>query len=110
MRSPRSRVSPPHIPPAEGASVLAMPSYPVTCDCGAPALFKIAAAWSDGTTRELKTYFLSCAGCRRVQFLAAGRKQRLCRLAPGETLDVPRIYELANGSEDREFVGGDSEG
>ena len=84
-----------------------MPSYPVTCsraECAAPAQFKIAAAWSDGTTRELKTYSLSCAACLHDQFLAAGRKQRICRLTPGETLEASGIYELTPGAGDRGLV------
>jgi len=82
----------------------AMPNYPVACRCGVPAQFKIAAEWNDGATRELKTYFLSCADCLRDEFRAAGIKQRLCRRTPGETLDPPNIYELAHGSTDRELV------
>ena len=73
-----------------------MPAYPVTCTCGATARFKIAAEWSDGTTRELKTYYLSCSDCLPTHFQKAGPKQRACRLTPGETLAPPSIYELAN--------------
>ena len=81
----------------------AMQNYSVRCsrpECGAPALYKVAAAWSDGTTRELKTYYHSCAGCLRDHFRAAGVKQRLCRLTAGETLDSPGVYELASGAAD----------
>ena len=76
----------------------AMPAYAVKCDCEAPARFKIAAEWSDGTTRELKTYFLSCESCLRGHFLKAGPKQRACRLTPGETLSPPCIFELKDAS------------
>ena len=81
----------------------AMPTYPVMCAgaaCPAPALFKIAAQWSDGTTRELKTYALSCPACLKALFDRAGSQRRACRLAPGETLDAPGIYELARGAAD----------
>ena len=43
-----------------------MPPYPVLCSCpccGQPAVYKIAARWSDGVTQELKTYALSCEAC-----------------------------------------------
>jgi hypothetical protein len=84
-----------------------MPAYPVLCyrpGCGRPARFKIAARWSDGVTEELKTYALSCEACLAAQFAASKAKQAACRLAPGETLDVPGIYELARGSRDTGLV------
>ena len=80
-----------------------MGAYPVICyraGCGAPAVYKIAARWSDGVTQELKTYALSCAGCLALQFLASRAKQAACRLAAGETLDPPGIYELSRGTRD----------
>jgi hypothetical protein len=84
-----------------------MPPYPVLCyaaGCGRPAAFKIAARWSDGTTRELKTYSLTCVGCLPALFTAANERRRACRLAPGETLDAPEVYELNRGVRDRELV------
>ncbi len=84
-----------------------MPAYPVRCSrpaCEQPAVYKIAARWSDGVTQELKTYELACAACLR-EALARGRaKQAACRLAPGEVLDVPGAYELTRGQRDRELV------
>ena len=84
-----------------------MPPYPVLCyapGCGRPARFKIAAAWSDGTTRELKTYSLACPDCLPALFARAREKQPRCRLAPGETLQPPGVYELARGARDQELV------
>ena len=84
-----------------------MPPYPVLCyaaGCGRPAAFKIAARWSDGTTRELKTYSLACADCVPALFASATERRRACRLAPGETLDAPEVYELSRGVRDRELV------
>lgn len=81
-----------------------MPSYPVLCyaaGCSHPAAFKIAARWSDGVTEELKTYFLSCAECLPDLFARAAVKHAACRLAPGETLDAPSVYELHRGERDR---------
>jgi hypothetical protein len=84
-----------------------MPPYPVLCyapGCGTPARFKIAARWSDGVTRELKTYSLACPGCVAGLVAAARRKQAACRLAPGETLDPLGVYEMAAGARDRELT------
>ena len=85
----------------------AMPAYLVECGapgCGAPAAFKIASEWSDGPTRELKTYFLCCAECLKPLHQRAGEKQRDCRLAPREALAPPGVYELARGSADHGLV------
>jgi len=81
-----------------------MPPYPVQCDCQSPAEFKIASEWSDGPTRELKTYFLSCAGCLRSHLERACEKQRTCRVTPGETLERPGVYELVLGGSHREII------
>ena len=89
-----------------------MPSYPVTCGgpgCRAPALFKVAAEWNDGTTREFKTYSLSCAACIDDHLVAAKIKHRLCRRTPGETLAAPTVYELAPERADRRLDRRDSE-
>ena len=86
---------------------MTMPPYPVLCyaqGCGRPAHFKIAARWSDGVTRELKTYYLACPGCLASLFADARLKQPLCRLAAGETLEPPEVYELNRGARDQELV------
>src|SRR5262245_12062203 len=83
-----------------------MPPYAVRCyrpGCGEPAVFKIAARWSDGVTQELKTYYLSCAGCLSGHYRASRRKQAECRLTGGETLEAAEIYELARGQRDRQL-------
>jgi hypothetical protein len=82
---------------------MAMRPYVVTCSrrgCGEAARYKIAARWSDGVTRELKTYALSCEACLAGQFAASLAKQAACRLAPGETLQTPGIFELTRGQRD----------
>jgi len=84
-----------------------MPPYPVLCyrpGCGRPAVYKIAARWSDGVTAELKTYGLSCGDCLEHSFRQSRQRQPACRLAPGETLDPPGIYQLKRGAHDRELV------
>jgi hypothetical protein len=86
---------------------MTMPPYPVLCyapGCGRPAHFKIAARWSDGVTRELKTYYLACPGCLARLFAEARRKQPLCRLAVGESLEPPAVYELRSGARDQDLV------
>ena len=81
-----------------------MPTYPVICyapGCPNLAAFKIAARWSDGLTQELKTYYLACAACLPKLYASAVTKRAACRLAPGETLDEPGIYELHRGERDK---------
>jgi hypothetical protein len=84
-----------------------MPPYPVLCyqpGCGKPACFKIAATWSDGHTRELKTYGLVCADCLVAWYRRALARQKVCRLARGETLEPPGIFEISHGRRDRQLV------
>lgn len=84
-----------------------MRPYVVTCSqrgCTRPAVFKIAARWSDGVTRELKTYGLSCEPCLNEQFARSKVKQAACRLAPGETLESPGIYDLSRGQRDLQLA------
>jgi hypothetical protein len=81
--------------------------YPLVCywpGCGRAALYKIAGRWSDGLTEELKTWSLCCESCLAELYLRAKRKQAACLLAPGESLDVPGIYELARGRRDNQLV------
>jgi hypothetical protein len=82
-------------------------NYPVLCyrpGCGNQAVYKVAARWSDGVTQELKTYALSCPACLAEQFRASRAKRSACRLAAGETLEVPGVYELARGQRDAALV------
>jgi hypothetical protein len=84
-----------------------MAPYPLICyrpGCGRPAVFKIAARWSDGVTQELKTYALSCPDCLAAQFRKSREKQAVCRVAVGETLDVPGVYDLVRGQRDTQLV------
>src|ERR1700736_2845062 len=84
-----------------------MPPYPVCCyspGCGRPAVFKIAARWSDGVTHELKTYGLCCAECLADWFRRGRTRQALCRLAAGETLEVPGVFEMVRGQRDQQLT------
>ncbi|MCS6850894.1 MAG: hypothetical protein NZ700_06960 [Gemmataceae bacterium] len=81
-----------------------MPPYPVLCTtpaCGRPAVYKVAARWSDGITSELKTYALSCPDCLSAWFHHSRHEQARCRRAPGEILEPPGIYLLIRGERDR---------
>jgi hypothetical protein len=83
-----------------------MPAYAVLCytpGCGQKAVYKIAAQWSDGVTGELKTYALACAGCLLAWFRTARAKQAACRLAPGEVLEPPGVYQLERGQHDQQL-------
>jgi hypothetical protein len=84
---------------------MAMLPYALCCyRCGAPAIYKIAARWSDGITQELKTYGLACANCLAESLSSSRQRRAACRLAAGETLEAPGVYELARGRRDRELV------
>jgi hypothetical protein len=81
-----------------------MPSYPIYCytkGCKNLASYKIAGRWSDGVQSELKTYCLCCADCLPACFQESLQKQRSCRLAQGESLESPGIYQLQHGQRDR---------
>jgi hypothetical protein len=87
-----------------GFHFMPMSPYPVVCyapGCAAPAVYKVAARWSDGTTHELKTYALACPACLPKLLAAAVAKRTACRLTVGETLDAPGVYDLTRGSRDR---------
>ena len=73
-------------------------------DCPEAARFKIAAPWSDGTSRELKNYGVSCE--RHIEdLLARARKHRLSlRLAEGETVGEVSVYPLVHGQRDRDLL------
>jgi len=85
----------------------AMPPYAVMCfakGCNREAKYKIAARWSDGVTSELKTYFLSCPECLATLYQSACVKKAACRLASGESLGDPQVFEMVRGKRDRELV------
>lgn len=86
---------------------MSLTAYPVKCyamGCEALAAYKIAARWSDGATTELKTYSLACPTCLADLFAKAKIKQSACRLAAGETLDPPGVYELLPQTRDQRLT------
>ena len=52
---------------------------------------------------ELKTYGLCCADHLPHGYRRALQKQRSCALTPGETLDVPGIYQVERGRRDQQL-------
>ena len=73
------------------------PPYPVLCyskNCPNEAIYKIAARWSDGVTSELKTYSLACPKCLPSLFRDACVRKAACRLAAGESLGEPQVFEM----------------
>ena len=74
-----------------------MPVYEIRCqtaECGKLAVCKIASRWSDGVTKELKTYFLTCEDCRDASLREAIKKKQICRLTDGEVLSEPEVFPL----------------
>ena len=82
-------------------------SYTPTCTaagCAAPARYKIAAPWSDGTSRELKTYGLACESHRESLLARASLHGVNLRLAEGETLGKAGVYRLVPGARDGDLT------
>jgi hypothetical protein len=72
--------------------------------CGQPAVFKVAAPWSNGTSHELKNYGLACEAHRNSQ-LALGKLHRQgLALSEGETLGTVGLYRLNSGRRDVELI------
>jgi hypothetical protein len=62
--------------------------------CDRPAAYKIAAVWSDGTSRELKNYGLACSDHRETQASRARRHRDALRLQDWETVGEVRLYRF----------------
>lgn len=75
-------------------------TYTIVCGtsgCTELAQYKIASRWTDGITEELKTYGLACREHAEDVFQLGLEKQKKCRLAQGESLEVPQIFQLVHG-------------
>ncbi len=72
--------------------------------CERPAIFKVAAVWSDGTSRELKHYGLACEAHRDEQLARAQASRRKLKLAEGETVGEVGLYQLLPGVRDAELT------
>ncbi|MDR3634883.1 MAG: hypothetical protein P4L84_13850 [Isosphaeraceae bacterium] len=77
--------------------------YQPTCsapDCGQPAVYKVAAPWSSGSSRELKNYGLACEVHRDSQLARGMTHQQGLVLADGETVGKVGLYRLEPGKRD----------
>jgi hypothetical protein len=77
--------------------------YVPTCSsagCGQPAVYKVAAPWSNGTSHELKNYGLACEAHRDSQFARAQLHCKGLVLAEGETVGAVGLYKLETGKRD----------
>jgi hypothetical protein len=74
-----------------------------TPGCDQPAVFKVAAPWSNGTSRELKNYGLACRAHREDQLARAREHRRDLALAEGETVGDVSLYQLLPGVRDTEL-------
>ena len=75
-----------------------------TPSCDQPAVYKVAAPWSNGTSRELKNYGLACEAHRDSQLALAQLHRQGLKLAEGETVGPVGLYQLASGKRDVELT------
>jgi hypothetical protein len=75
-----------------------------TPQCDNPAVYKIAASWSDGSSRELKNYGLACEQHCDRELAAATRRHHGLSLSEGETALPVELYRLIPGCRDRDLV------
>ena len=74
-----------------------------TACCQEPAVYKIAASWSDGSSRELKTYGLACEQHRDHELAAARRRHERLPRGEDETVAPVELYRLIPGCRDRDL-------
>jgi len=72
--------------------------------CDRPAVYKIAATWSDGSSRELKNYGLTCELHLDSHRAAARRHHEGLRLSDGESVGPIEVYILRSGCRDAELI------
>lgn len=71
-----------------------------TTGCGKSAVYKIAAPWSDGTSRELKNYGLACIEHRDAELARAMQSREGLILAEGESVGPVGLYRIVRGAVD----------
>jgi hypothetical protein len=71
--------------------------------CPQPAIYKVAAPWSDGTASELKNYGLACEEHRSSLVERAQTTRAALKLADGETVGPIAVYPLRPGFRDSEL-------
>jgi hypothetical protein len=71
--------------------------------CSRPAVYKLAATWSDSSSSELKNYGLTCEIHRESLLDAARRRHEGLKLADDETVGPVELYVLQRGCRDTEL-------
>jgi hypothetical protein len=80
--------------------------YQPTCsapNCDHPAVYKVAAPWSNGSSRELKNYGLACESHRDWQLNLAKQNRQGLKVAEGEVVGPVGLYQLTAGKRDMEL-------
>ncbi|MBV8230694.1 MAG: hypothetical protein JO329_11975 [Planctomycetaceae bacterium] len=72
--------------------------------CDKDAVYKIAATWSNSTSRELKNYGLACEDHRDSQLALAQLHRQGLKLAEGEAVGQVGLYQLVPGRRDTELT------
>ena len=73
-------------------------------NCEQPATYKVGAVWTDGTSRELKNYGLTCEEHRGSQLERARKHRDGLRLADGESVGAIALFALDPGRRDTELA------
>ncbi len=84
--------------------------YEVRCTargCEQPAVYKIAARWTDGVLTELKTYALACREHVALLYGQASQRHAQHKPRPPEQLGPLTVYRWQPGKRDRELVRAD---
>ncbi len=72
--------------------------------CREPAIYKIAAVWSDGSSRELKNYGLACAAHRDHELAHARRRHQGLARVDDESVGSIELYLLRPGCRDADLA------
>jgi hypothetical protein len=71
--------------------------------CEEPAVYKVAAPWSDGTFRELKTYGFACPEHLKDVLRSAETRWLDYEPVKGEVVQDIGIYRYERGKSDRQL-------
>ncbi len=72
--------------------------------CPQPAIYKIAALWSDGTSQELKSYGLVCETHRQERYEQACERSALLSRTADESVGPVEIFRLEPDRRDAELT------
>lgn len=71
--------------------------------CNEPAVYKIAAHWSDGSFSELKSYGFACSDHLGPVFRQAEGRRQDYEPRPGEAVEEIALYKFEQGKRDRQL-------